>query len=569
MQCNIESLNDIDKQIKVKIENTVETFVLNVFRWYPLLDNSGVYEFSKHENEVYVIPSEKEMHIRVVSKEELTDDGCVIKEAPSFTYDHKAIHIHTHVKSCSEGGLEACSSIVQDKCSRGRFDPTLCEQAKDKNWCGKKWKDLIDVVSSSDVQSTLTASFRYSEEDGHYTPSVDGVLSNLGLSFCWPTKEFIDALLKLKAEFIKKYGEEAADTRMQHLFEDVSQDVVEADLRESVNRTGTLEERLIRTFSARTRPSFPAEKVTEEEFREMQKEPNFYYVWYDGLWVSQQFHFCFVPMSTIMLQVQEKVTKVEYPFSRKQASQLKYLGKIADPNRLIEANVRNYRDLLFHGVAHLNNFVNGTVNYGAPFGEKSEDGVTHASSRGSLTKLHQYGIFTVNGQSNTCEDFVNPRTGQAGYGEQRSYVDGVLSVKLAKKLYKVLSKDPRVFVVVKYPFGEESNIGDQDLLDDLLVLTRSTLDVPLSESSSWKTDTSYRFKQTSYNELIQAQLFNPDQGRLLNINFIVMGKALIHVAMRQFCVGSAEDVLLEALKKIDAPKKISDEDLKAFFDYML
>lgn len=298
MQCNIGSLNEVDKEIIKRIESTVETFVSNIFKWQPLIGDK--YDFSKHENQIFVLPSQHLMHIKIVSEEGLTDGGCIIKEGISFPYNGEQLCIHTHVKSCSEGSLAACSDLVQDKCSRGRFDPSLCEQATDR--CGKKWKDLLDIASSTDIRSNLSASFIYSEQQGRYTPAVDGVLSNLGLTFYWPTKEFIDALMVYKVKLMTKYGQDEANDRLQALFDDIGMDIVDVDLVDSVTRAGSVEERLTRNLKARSRPSFPAEKMTEEEFKKKQdQDPSFYYVWYDGLWVNQQFHFCFVPMSTILL----------------------------------------------------------------------------------------------------------------------------------------------------------------------------------------------------------------------------------------------------------------------------
>lgn len=101
-------------------------------------------------------------------------------------------------------------------------------------------------------------------------------------------------------------------------------------------------------------------------------------------------------------------------------------------------DVNTYEDLLKVNVQFLRNEISQTYYYCAEFGELC--GENHMGARNALIELHQRGIYTVDGQSNT--------------DKQRGYVTFLCQPELATQLIELLKQDERVYTSYDDPNGE-------------------------------------------------------------------------------------------------------------------
>jgi len=129
-------------------------------------------------------------------------------------------------------------------------------------------------------------------------------------------------------------------------------------------------------------------------------------------------------------------------------------------------NILNFNDLCIFGKAFIENKIYRHIEYYGMFG-KSSDSNGHESESSNLIKLHQYGIFTTNGQINILTKDE----------EQRSYLSFYCENKVSNKIISLLLLDSRIYTII-YSFNNNSetniihNVPSKEIIENKINVTR-------------------------------------------------------------------------------------------------
>lgn len=160
-------------------------------------------------------------------------------------------------------------------------------------------------------------------------------------------------------------------------------------------------------------------------------------------------------------------------------------------------------------------------------------GFLQHSAESTLIQLHEYGVYTDNGQGNVCDKFE----------QQRSYLDFTLymddeNVEHIKTLVKVLLYDKKIAI--------EFYIGANDLYGNTVGYEYNQITIEAGRN--------YGPMPPSSKEFFLGHCLD------VNKHFPKWIKSLCFFSIRvkEFCGALADEILLNHIKKIGFPKKFTD-----------
>lgn len=212
-----------------------------------------------------------------------------------------------------------------------------------------------------------------------------------------------------------------------------------------------------------------------------------------------------------------------------------------------DKHVNTYNDLLLTNIAFFHNrFV--PFYYGALFASEDQ---SHMQSVQTLIKLHEYGVYTINGQANTCDE----------YEMQRPYVEGFLPAFLADAVLSQLKKFENIaFYQVErggkvehsnFEYSDVQEIKDKDGMQPVLVVTKERGDA----GQAWKIYSSlsarpvslFAFKGLNFPYLQHTR------------NLLTDNMSHIQVIMKEYCSPLLADaLLLQCVEATGVPVRVTD-----------
>lgn len=225
--------------------------------------------------------------------------------------------------------------------------------------------------------------------------------------------------------------------------------------------------------------------------------------------------------------------------------------------REVYSRVQTYNDLLLTNVAFLHNRFVPVFYYMDKFASEDE---SHKQSTQNLIDLHLRGIFSMNGQGNTCD----------AHEEQRPYVEAIIPASILLPLQKkleamsddlfyqieMLERQGPVVAVSTFEFTDTRTNKKTRELDSVLTVTRDRA----SPEQPWNPTTALRQYTTNASFALDGAPGNII--RLLTSG--AEGKfAYVTIIMKQYCSKQLADaLLLRLVKDLDAPLRISDPFVK-------
>jgi len=216
--------------------------------------------------------------------------------------------------------------------------------------------------------------------------------------------------------------------------------------------------------------------------------------------------------------------------------------------------VKTFDDLLEINKAFLRSELAHTYYYFERWGQ-GDDQNTHSEAGSTLEQLHNYHIYTINGQSDYCEiDRHVPkwpskdehgnliyRGGHEHYSMfQRSFVHFHIPLNMFQKLLPLLMNDGRLFVsyarIHNDKLVQDNNFSVTDLdKNGRLPLTTEQTD-PTAEIQT------YSSELNKYTKKIFKDICYTGSKKLTGI---LLKTVFVMVASKEFCKGKADDILLE------------------------
>jgi hypothetical protein len=193
--------------------------------------------------------------------------------------------------------------------------------------------------------------------------------------------------------------------------------------------------------------------------------------------------------------------------------------------------VNTWGDLLYTGVAYISNRMYGQLN--GRMAKFSAEDPSHAEHSGAnLIRINQLGIFTIDGQDPSCTEC----------GDQRGYVTGYVPVSMAPALADALDRDERIYYRMAGPGPGFEFTRDNTPAGLCLSVPRPC------EANGYMTDTClmkvHPFDKWLEKRMKIAEFESPNQ----RIEDLLFGSVFLDVVARDFCVVSADAVLLEHLE---------------------
>jgi hypothetical protein len=204
----------------------------------------------------------------------------------------------------------------------------------------------------------------------------------------------------------------------------------------------------------------------------------------------------------------------------------------------IYSQVETWGDLLYTNLAFLTNRMWGTYYYPARF--SSEDPAHAAASGNNLIELAKLGVFTVDGQDSGCDEQQH----------QRAYVYGYVPQAMEAALVARLREDPRIYfrVVNFITTNVEDTVPEEETLEykngrkGVFCLTRGMAD---NECFTDVRDLQSAIKFEAKSLKISA----PSK----TVHDLVHQSVKLNVIVRAWCEESADGILLEHVRAIQAP----------------
>jgi len=241
-------------------------------------------------------------------------------------------------------------------------------------------------------------------------------------------------------------------------------------------------------------------------------------------------------------RLKDRVTKARLTHKEK-IEEMLHIHKIdnskVSPDEIYE-KVKTFEDLLLINKAFLRGELAHTYYYFERWGN-GEDQNTHSEAGSTLIKLHDYGVYTVNGQSDYCE-IDKELKGKKYTMLQRSFVDVHILPELFEKLWPRLLEDERIYC--RYLFYHKGEIlTDNNFPED------EKIKFPLTTEKLGDEPT--RVYTSVYNDDIEMDFRGTFYQREKNITNILFKTIFITVAVKEFCVGKADEVLLQIVQSLN------------------
>lgn len=173
-----------DKAILLRANLAFEILRRSYERWRSLLEDA---KLSAKENLLFVDFQRMTVDTKVVQDHEFAadSDGLTISNTDMYEHFHHVWSLHTHVLSGKHHLIKACEEFTSKS-------------------CGSVEHALYSIPSGTDVASCVRATITYTKRYKKFTPVVEGVLSKDGVIFMWPSRSFIERLMR-KRESKKMY----------------------------------------------------------------------------------------------------------------------------------------------------------------------------------------------------------------------------------------------------------------------------------------------------------------------------------------------------------------------------
>lgn len=208
---------------------------------------------------------------------------------------------------------------------------------------------------------------------------------------------------------------------------------------------------------------------------------------------------------------------------------------------LFYEHVITWKDMIETNVLFLQGKLPGTYGHPGYFGAGS--GFTHTEAGKKLVKLNQkYGVFTVDGQSNDCDQDTN----------QRSYITSFIDVKLLQKVLPSLLEDPDIQISVAWPdlIRYYDNYDDNELRHNVTFFFQDDGELDYYTNMLREPIGMYMHSHPLEVFMIDKQ-YDRDKQTDVNVSQLFIDKAKLSVVKKDYCgATSAEEVLMKHLDKV-------------------